>query len=209
MIKERIRQIIARYYPGLKPKLLSEHKAVKVLGISYETIKDLRDYFWIHPIKRGDIYRYDKKTLEKVRKLLKKTCRICGKPVPKGNSKLCKDCSAIMKDSKLIWSLPGMREKHREYVKRYREIHTADANYRARVSKMNYEISVYTVKMSYPGFSIGEQFKVIGCKNNKLLLADGRTIPTIRTTKIKGLTGTLSLKRLREYAGASDAISTK
>ncbi len=144
--RERIRQVINKYYPGTKPKSLKETEAARTLGVSEYTLWKLRRQGLVHPVKIGPFYRYNEKTLDDARKAMVRSCRICGNPVPPGNRKLCKNCSAIMQDPKSRLSLPGERERHHECVKRYRETHTeqirmgrrkSDANYRAKVPKMN------------------------------------------------------------------------
>jgi len=193
--RERIRQVINKYYPGTEPKTLKETEAARTLGVSGSILGKLRRQGHVHPMKIGHFYRYNEKTLDEARNAMVGSCRICGNPVPAGNSKLCKNCSAIMKDPKSRLSLPGERERHHESVKRYRETHKekikigrrkSDANYRASVPKMNYENSVYAVRLPHLGFRVGERFKAIDNKDKNFLLADGRTIPALKTIKVSG-----------------------
>lgn len=203
--RERIRQIINKFYPGTKPKLLSERQVAKTFGVSAPVIGNLRTRGVTHPVRIGNVYRYDEKTIEEVKTVLNRPCRICGNPIFPGNIKLCGKCSAMMGDWKLRLSLPGEREKLKRSIKRWQETHIEEvrilrrkntAKLQAKMSKRNYEISVYKVRLTYPGFKTGELFKAIGFKDNKLLLADGRMIPTILVTKVSGPKGRLSKKKL-------------
>lgn len=206
--RERIRQIINRFYPGVKSKLLSERQVAKTFGVSPSTISSLRRRGLIHPVKIGDTYRFDEKTVEEVKTALNRPCRICGTPIFPGNTKLCEKHSAMMRDQKLRLSLPGERETLKKAVKRWNETHMEEvrilrrnnsAKFRARISKRNYEISRYKVRLTYPGFKPGEQFKAIGFRDNKLLLADGRMIPIILVTKVLGPKSRLSMKKLETW----------
>lgn len=206
--RERIRQIINRYYPGVKSKLLSERQVAKTFGVSPYTINSLRRRGLIHPVPIGDTHRFDEKAVEEIKAALNRPCRICGNPIFPGNTKLCEKCSAMMRDEKLRLSLPGEREKLKKAVKRWNETHMGEvrilrrnnsAKFRARIAKRNYEISRYKVRLTYPGFKPGEQFKAIGFRDYKLLLADGRMIPIILATKVLGPKARLSMKKLETW----------
>lgn len=190
--RERIRQVINTFYPGTKPKTLTESQTAKMLGVTLDIIKGLRIKGVIQPIKIGAFYRYDRKNLRKIKAALNRFCRVCGNPVPPGNTKLCESCSVKMRNPKLRLSLPGERQKQKDGQKRWvmkrgeQEKIRMDA-YNAKVSRINYEESVYQVSFSCSGFEIGEQFKAIGSRDNKLLLADGRIIPIAAIVKIKGM----------------------
>ncbi len=147
LTKQRVHRIINDFYPGTKPVVLSEVQAAKTLGTTKLRLFFMRKRGEIHPLKRGVMHRYNEKTLEEVRKALKKNCEICGALVPSGppgNRKYCQVCSEKMSDPKQARDLPGMREKHNEYIRRYRETHKeqvrigrrkSDAKYRAKVKK--------------------------------------------------------------------------
>ena len=182
--KERVRQIIKKFYPGTKPKLLSQRQVAKRFGVSPGTIANLRKRGLVCPVRIGNTCRYDEKTVEEVKTVLNRPCRICGNPVFPGNIKLCEKCSAMMRDQKLRLSLPGEREKLKKATKRWKATHV----------KRNYEISVYRVRLTYPGFKTDGLFKAIGFRDNKLFLADGRMIPTILVTKVLGPKAGLSKK---------------
>jgi hypothetical protein len=124
--RERIRQVINKYYPGIKPVSFSESKAANILGITTEILRKRRIQGLIHPVKIGQTYRYDEKTTEAARLLLNKSCRICGEPVPPGNIKLCKTCSIIMRNPKSRLSLPGEKERHGIYMKHWKENSSID-----------------------------------------------------------------------------------
>lgn len=206
--RERIRQLINRYYPGVKSKLLSERQVAKTFGVSPSTISSLRRRGLIHPVQIGDTYRFNEKAVEEVKTALNRPCRICGNPIFPGNTKLCDKCSATMRANKLRLNLPGEREKLKKAVKRWNETHIEEvrilrrnnsAKFRARISKRNYEVSVYKVRLTYPGFKPGEQFKATGFRDNKLLLADGRMIPIILVTKVLGPKGRLNIEKLETW----------
>ena len=206
--RERIRQIINKYYPGTKSNLLSEPQVANTFGVSSTLIRNLRRQGLIHPVRIGNAIRYNKKAIEEIRTALNRPCRICGNPVFPGNTKLCEKCSTMMRDPKLRLSLPGEREKLKKAVRRWNEAHIEEvrewtrkriSKLQAKMSKRNYEISVYRVRLTYPGFKTGEQFKAIGFRANKLLLADGRTIPIVLVTKVLGPKGRLSKRKLETW----------
>src|SRR5271157_3274570 len=93
--RERIRQIIKKYYPGTKPKTLTEPQVAKAFGISIGTIKGYRKRGLLHPMRFSNIYRYDEKTLAELKATLNRPCRICGNPMPPGNTRLCTKCSTM------------------------------------------------------------------------------------------------------------------
>lgn len=209
----RIEQVIKKYYPGTEPRTLNEKEAAKLLGIPYDTLLRLRRNGLVHPVKLGRFYRYDGKTLEEVRKAMIKPCRICGNPVPPGKKSLCAKCSAMIKDPKLRMSLPGERERHHVFLKNYRMTHReqvnlghhkSSLNYHGKIAEINYELSLYQVRVSHPKFGIGEQFKAIGFVNKQLLLADGRMIPVVKIIKVSGPRGRLSLKKLETFTASEN-----
>ncbi len=121
--RERIRQIIERYYPGVEPKLLLQSEVAKRFGVPRSTLEGFIERGLTHPIKRGSRYRYDDKALEEVKKALNTPCRICGQPIASGNTRLCEKCSIMMRNPKTRLKLPGELEKHRKAVKLWREKH--------------------------------------------------------------------------------------
>jgi len=121
--RERIRQVINKYYPGTKPKSFSESQVANMLGISTDILRDRRKKGLVHPVKIGNTYRYDEKILEDIKLLVNRPCRICGEPIPSGHIKLCEKCSLMMRNPKLRLTLPGEREKHKIHMIRWKETH--------------------------------------------------------------------------------------
>jgi hypothetical protein len=189
--RERIRQVINEFYPGTKPKTLTELQVAKKLGVPSRIIKDLRIKGVIQPIIIGDSYRYNGRILRKIITALTRSCKICGNPVPRGNIKYCENCSIKMRNPRLRRLFPDEQQKQKESQKRWvlknkeHEKIRMDT-YNSKLSLINYEKSVYQVKLTSPGFKIGERFKAIGCRDNKLILADGRTIQIGALVKILG-----------------------
>lgn len=203
--KERMRQVIKKYYPGIKPKLPTERQVAKMLVISPIVIVNFRNKGLIKPTKFGPLYRYDKKTINQLKKLLKKVCRICGKPLNSRRRTLCENCSSSADKPMNEADLLKLREKRREYVKRYRKNHkeqnrlrqrTDNLKYIAKLSKLNFQVSIYEVKNPDPAFRLGERFQAAGFKNSRYLLSDGRSISVLKVIKVSGPKGNLTLKKL-------------
>jgi len=209
--RERVRQILNKYYPGTKPKLLSTRQVAERSGVPESVIRKLRRSGLIHPARmarNSNSYRYEEKTLQEVKIALSRPCRICSNPILLGNMTLCAKCSTMMRDPKLRLSLPGERERHKIAMRLWRKRHPekarvaarkSTAKYCAEMSRKNYEISVYEVRLPYPDFKVGERFKAIGFRNHRLLLADGRSIPTMLVTKVLGPRRPFSKKKLESW----------
>jgi hypothetical protein len=61
--RERIRQVINKYYPGTEPKTLKETEAARTFGVLEFILWKLRGRGLVHPMKIDHFYRYNEKTL--------------------------------------------------------------------------------------------------------------------------------------------------
>lgn len=93
--RERIRQILFKYYPGVKMSLLPENQMAKVIGCLPDRLTKLRTSGMVNPKHLGKFYLYSTEDMGEAMLALQRNCSHCGAHLPlKGNSrKYCPECS--------------------------------------------------------------------------------------------------------------------
>ena len=92
--RERIRQIINKYYGGVKPETLCQEQVAELLNINTMRLLRLRRKGLINPERYGHALIYSNELIEKIKLLLneKHFCLKCGKELSKLERKWCSIC---------------------------------------------------------------------------------------------------------------------
>jgi len=180
--KERVRQIIAKYYPGTQVLLLSEAQASKMLGFRLEC---LRRKNLIILKKTGNRFLYDRNALEKAMLIYYSVhfCKDCGKIIPVARfRKYCPECAQIRHRNYYPFKTPKQQREHlarntawqKAHPERVREIHRKAMRKKRRE---HFTTTTYIVTFENKTLPIGAKFQAIGSRQGCLLLADKSEIP--------------------------------
>lgn len=142
--RERIRQVLEKYYHNPKSGLLSEHKVAELLEVSSFTLACMRKKGAILPVHHGNQWHYDTALIEKVRALVYKPCRLCGKAVKCRT--YCPECGKKVRHNRYLVMSPEEKKAHCQRTQSWQKRHPdrwkkmaakAGRNYRAR-EKINH-----------------------------------------------------------------------
>lgn len=121
--RERIRQILNKFYPNTVSPLLNENKAEKLLGFPPCSLLQLRRKGLVKPIRRGTFFLYDRAELEKAMLIYYgRSCPMCGKTVPFHHT-YCPECAQIRRHNHYRFLTPEQKRKHHALTRRWREAH--------------------------------------------------------------------------------------
>jgi len=195
--RERVRQILSRYYPGTCTQFLKETQVAKVVGCSPATLRKLCRAGKLSPIPRGKHYLYDREEIEKAYLAVLKTCPHCGSIYMEG-FKYCRECRVehtryyypfMTEEAKKNASLCSKRWQ-KNNPERYKVIRDrAVAKWQKQNPKKikvltdkykatHFARTHYRVVYENPVLPMGTVFQAVKGEIGYLLLADGSKIPS-------------------------------
>jgi len=93
--RQRVHQILKKFYPDVQPIALVEYRAAEVIGCSTYRLAILRKQGLLHPKRVNFYFRYSREDIKEAFLALQRSCPHCGEPVPlKNQIKYCLKCSA-------------------------------------------------------------------------------------------------------------------
>ena len=150
--RETIRQVLAKYYPNLKPVVLNETEAAKLLGISTYMLSCLRQRSLISPIPHGRCGQYyDLALIVKAGDLIFKPCRLCGKKVKRV---YCPKCGKKVRRNQYLVMSPEEKEKFRGRCVNWRQRHPE-----------RYKVSQARARATFRAKRIAKTGKLIGVED--------------------------------------------
>jgi len=178
--RERVRQILNRYYPGTQPQVLREYQVAKVIGCSPDALRKLRTAGKINPMPRGKHYLYDRNEIEKAYLAVLKACPHCGSTYI-GSYIRCAKCRAEYKRYQYPFFSEEQKRKSRLSTKKWQKnnpernkANQKRANAKSRAA--HFARTYYRVVGKNSVLPIGTVFQAVK-RVSYLLLTDGSQIP--------------------------------
>ncbi len=199
--RERIRQILARFYGNAKTDLLPEGRVAKIIGCNSHRLEKLRKQGVLTPRHTSYDWLYSKEEIEKAISLLQgKLCVYCNQPIPlkKHLSKYCEVCSKERRRYGYPFLSPQTKAKAalkaKDWMKRNPEKtiemnRRASQKYEAKKRLEHYTNTKYKI-VHLPAepqgvLSVGAIVRAVGCRNSHLILENGMTIPSLFVRRIR------------------------
>ncbi len=166
--RERVRQVLNKYYPNARPGSLTESEAARVLECSAYLLTQMRQRGSVSPKRYGHYWVYSNKDIEIARQALQRCCVHCGRRISttSRNFKYCPECS-------------DRRRRYRYWLddwrKRGQGQRRAFQKYKSR-KRREYWDSKPRYELRY-GECKGKLVTGVNCTGRFILLADGQEIP--------------------------------
>ncbi len=119
--RERVRQILNRFYAGTFPRFPNQESVCRLIGCSSTRLLRLRKEGIFTPERIGGRLRYSPEDIEIIVLALHKNCPVCGKPVPVNRKYCCPECQRARWKNRYRHLSEEAKEKHKARVRDWQQ----------------------------------------------------------------------------------------
>ena len=182
--RERVRQILNKFYADIFPRFPNEESVSKLLGCPPYTLLRLRKEGIITPKRMGRQWRYSPEDIEIIVLALHKNCPVCGKPVPANRKYCCPECQIARWKNRYRHSSEEAKGKQNACVRDWQQRNPEKCReFRIRAGKRYLEKRKREFWASKPQYIVrrgelkGKIVTAIGGDRQFLILEDGTKLP--------------------------------